>query len=112
MDQVTQQNAALVEEMAAAASSLQNQAQDLVQTVAVFHLREGDGMGTIGTIRTGTGTGTGMVSGNRTQAPKAPTPARAVAPTQARRGPAQLTTRKADVQTPPGTDKDSQWERF
>ncbi|MFN4359243.1 MAG: methyl-accepting chemotaxis protein [Hylemonella sp.] len=38
MDQTTQQNAALVEEMAAAASSLKTQAQDLVQTVAVFRL--------------------------------------------------------------------------
>ncbi|OQW87613.1 MAG: methyl-accepting chemotaxis protein [Rhodoferax ferrireducens] len=38
MDQVTQQNAALVEEMAAAASSLRSQAQELVQTVAVFKL--------------------------------------------------------------------------
>jgi methyl-accepting chemotaxis protein len=38
MDQATQQNAALVEEMAAAASSLKSQAQDLVQTVAVFKL--------------------------------------------------------------------------
>jgi methyl-accepting chemotaxis protein len=38
MDQTTQQNAALVEEMAAAASSLRSQAQDLVQTVAVFKL--------------------------------------------------------------------------
>ncbi len=38
MDHVTQQNAALVEEMAAAASSLKSQAQDLVQTVAVFKL--------------------------------------------------------------------------
>ena len=38
MDQVTQQNAALVEEMAAAASSLKAQAQELVQTVAVFKL--------------------------------------------------------------------------
>jgi hypothetical protein len=42
MDQVTQQNAALVEEMAAAASSLKSQAQDLVQTVAVFKLGVGD----------------------------------------------------------------------
>ena len=41
MDQVTQQNAALVEEMAAAASSLKSQAQDLVGTVAVFKLRSG-----------------------------------------------------------------------
>ena len=38
MDQVTQQNAALVEEMAAAASSLKGQAHDLVEVVSVFEL--------------------------------------------------------------------------
>jgi methyl-accepting chemotaxis protein len=38
MDQVTQQNAALVEQMAAAASSLQSQSGELVQAVAVFKL--------------------------------------------------------------------------
>jgi methyl-accepting chemotaxis protein len=38
MDQVTQQNAALVEEMAAAASTLKDQSDDLVSTVAVFKL--------------------------------------------------------------------------
>ena len=38
MDQTTQQNAALVEQMAAAASSLKSQAQELVQTVAGFNL--------------------------------------------------------------------------
>ena len=42
MDQVTQQNAALVEESAAAAESLRNQADQLVQAVAVFSL-QGDG---------------------------------------------------------------------
>ena len=41
MDQVTQQNAALVEQMAAAADSLKSQAQELVQTVAVFKLAAG-----------------------------------------------------------------------
>lgn len=41
MDQVTQQNAALVEESAAAAESLKCQAQQLVQTVAVFKLPGG-----------------------------------------------------------------------
>jgi methyl-accepting chemotaxis protein len=40
MDQATQQNAALVEQMAAAASSLKSQAEELVQTVAVFRLPE------------------------------------------------------------------------
>ena len=42
MDQVTQQNAALVEESAAAAESLKVQALQLVQTVAVFTLAQGD----------------------------------------------------------------------
>jgi methyl-accepting chemotaxis protein len=41
MDQATQQNAALVEEMAAAASSLKSQAQELVQVVATFRLSDG-----------------------------------------------------------------------
>jgi methyl-accepting chemotaxis protein len=36
LDQVTQQNAALVEESAAAADSMKLQAQRLTQTVAVF----------------------------------------------------------------------------
>ena len=40
MDQATQQNAALVEEMAAAASSLRTQAHQMVEAVAVFRLRE------------------------------------------------------------------------
>ena len=38
LDEVTQQNASLVEEMAAAAGSLQTQAQDLVGVVSVFKL--------------------------------------------------------------------------
>ena len=38
MDQVTQQNAALVEEAAAAAASLQEQAGTLSQVVSVFRL--------------------------------------------------------------------------
>src|SRR5256885_5173809 len=41
MDQTTQQNAALVEESAAAAASLRKQAQDLVEAVAVFQLPRG-----------------------------------------------------------------------
>lgn len=44
IDQNTQQNAALVEEMAAAASMLKSQSQDLVKTVAIFKT-EGDSVG-------------------------------------------------------------------
>jgi len=42
MDQVAQQNAALVEEAAAAAASMQNQAGQLMQMVSVFRLSEGE----------------------------------------------------------------------
>lgn len=41
MDQVTQQNAALVEQMAAAASGLKSQAAELVHAVSVFRLDDG-----------------------------------------------------------------------
>ena len=45
MDEVTQQNAALVEEAAAAAESLEEQARALVQSVGMFKLAEGQGSG-------------------------------------------------------------------
>ncbi|AYM98281.1 HAMP domain-containing protein [Acidovorax sp. 1608163] len=51
MDQATQQNAALVEEMAAAASSLNGQAGELVNAVAVFKLAH-DASGTSYSART------------------------------------------------------------
>ena len=41
LDQTTQQNAALVEELSAAARSLQDQAKAQVQTIAVFTLAGG-----------------------------------------------------------------------
>jgi hypothetical protein len=41
MDQATQQNAALVEQMAAAAGSLSGQARELVEAVAVFRIAQG-----------------------------------------------------------------------
>lgn len=42
MDEMTQQNAALVEQAFAAAESLQDQAAELVQSVAVFRLGDGE----------------------------------------------------------------------
>jgi len=44
MDQATQQNAALVEQMAAAASSLKSQAKNLVQVVGTFKLNAADAL--------------------------------------------------------------------
>jgi methyl-accepting chemotaxis protein-1 (serine sensor receptor) len=48
MDEVTQQNAALVEEAAAAASSLEDQAEQLRTTVSLFKTNEGDVVKTTG----------------------------------------------------------------
>jgi methyl-accepting chemotaxis protein len=50
MDETTQQNAALVEEAAAAAESLEEQARALVQAVAVFRLGS-DGTHPVGALR-------------------------------------------------------------
>jgi methyl-accepting chemotaxis protein len=56
MDQATQQNSALVEEMAAAAMGLNRQAQELVASVALFHLPEsGDTGGRYLGLRGGVG---------------------------------------------------------
>jgi len=49
MDEVTQQNAALVEEAAAAAQSLQDQAGKLSEVVSVFKLDKGHGLSTTAT---------------------------------------------------------------
>jgi len=50
MDEGTQQNAALVEEATAAARSMEQQAGQLVQTVAVFRVHEGEARRATGEI--------------------------------------------------------------
>jgi methyl-accepting chemotaxis protein len=70
MDQVTQQNAALVEEMAASASSLKSQAQDLVQVVSNFQLKD-DGGNTSGVRAPVPNAAPSRAVGNR-NAPKLP----------------------------------------
>jgi len=51
MDQVTQQNAALVEEAAAAANSMQDQAAALSQVVGVFRIGAQPGAATVSTLK-------------------------------------------------------------
>ena len=60
MDQATQQNSALVEQMAAAAMGLKRQANDLVASVAVFQLPQG---GTAGPQLLSLSRGVGQVRG-------------------------------------------------
>jgi methyl-accepting chemotaxis protein len=126
MDQATQQNAALVEEMAAAASSLKSQAQELVQTVAVFKLSAGDahhGIATIAPTRShkpgappfkgtdrregGIPKGAAARSGPApAAAPKAPSKAAVTVPVKM----ASAKPAAAKAPTPKGGDED--WETF
>ena len=82
MDQATQQNAALVEEMAAAAGSLKAQANDLVDTVAVFKL-EAHGAPQRARVRTASpGVGPLPATGERRNRPPAAAAAHATPPTR------------------------------
>jgi methyl-accepting chemotaxis protein len=117
MDQVTQQNAALVEQMAAAAGSLKSQANELVQTVAVFKLSAGEHhpMGMRADVRAPAsqskpfkGAERRLVSAQKPkqQATAKPFMAPSQAPAAARSAPPTLTTKV----TPAGGDED--WETF
>jgi hypothetical protein len=69
MDQATQQNAALVEQMAAAASRLKTQASELVEVVAVFKLDVNDSMVRT-TVRSSAPKVTPFTGGERRTQPK------------------------------------------
>jgi methyl-accepting chemotaxis protein len=113
MDQVTQQNAALVEEMAAAASSLNNQAQDLVSTVAFFRLSSGQTPPAISpaaaVARTvGAAQARPMSAPKPRALPKAPVASRAAQPDHALAKPSKASS--TVTATAGGNDTD--WESF
>jgi methyl-accepting chemotaxis protein len=117
MDQTTQQNAALVEEMAAAASSLKSQAQELVQTVAIFKLADGHAAPSKMQVRAPQSAakpfpeqdrrGGGIPQGAAARRHAAPKPVVKPAP---RAAPAQLAVAKPSPKAPAGGDDD--WETF
>ncbi|HCI13732.1 MAG: chemotaxis protein [Gallionellales bacterium GWA2_60_142] len=98
MDEVTQQNAALVEEAAAAAESLEEQAQNLAVAVATFKVDEGGG----------TALAVGRTSATR------PAPARKLAPPAKSAVPAKAG--KAGARKATGADaqssEDGEWSEF
>jgi hypothetical protein len=111
MDQATQQNAALVEESAAAAGSLRTQAEQLVQSVAFFDLAGGAGRA--------------MAAPAVRPAPAIAPPLRTVAkaPAQPKKAlpasaPSAASSASAPMRTPaPATtaataSKDDEWESF
>jgi len=112
MDQATQQNAALVEEIAAAASSLKSQAQDLVQTVAVFKLGADDGRQAM-TMAAGPAR---PVARNKPMAPARsvprPTPARSVAAKAPAPLPAPKPAAPSGGGAPAASANNDEWETF
>jgi len=106
MDQVTQQNAALVEEMAAAASSLRSQAQDLVSTVAVFKLGTEHSSSFSTPARATPAAATSKVQSAPRLPAAHPTPTRAAAPVAPAAKPPALTANKASA------SDEGEWETF
>jgi methyl-accepting chemotaxis protein len=113
MDQVTQQNAALVEEMAAAASGLKSQAQDLVQVVAVFKLSGNDNQHSVNPRPTAVRSPASVAKAYKS--PERRTPA-ATASAPARPTPRPAPTKSisdAPAKSPaPKKGADEEWETF
>ena len=118
MDQTTQQNAALVEEMAAAASGLKSQAEDLVRTVAVFKLAEGQhsSVAPKANVRAATPMGAFKGSERRLVAPATKPKASVSKPPAAKSAPAKpamLAAAAPKTQPKPApAGGDEEWETF
>ena len=100
MDEVTQQNAALVEEAAAAAESLEEQAQNLSVSVGTFKMDSSS---------------TGTAVARRETAPVARAPAHHAAPARKGTAVARAAPAKAPAAKPkakPQADEDGEWEEF
>ncbi|REE19172.1 methyl-accepting chemotaxis sensory transducer with TarH sensor [Paraburkholderia sp. BL27I4N3] len=117
MDEVTQQNAALVEEAAAAASSLEDQAGKLRTAVAVFHLEESGYKAPVGTPPKRVATPQRSVVARKVSHTRAEQPAphaavatkASAATAQAAAAPARAPA-KAPASAGAGSDQD--WETF
>jgi uncharacterized phage infection (PIP) family protein YhgE len=99
MDEVTQQNAALVEEAAAAAQSMQNQAGNLSQVVSVFRIS-----GQSHALRA-------PAKSNKPAAPAAKAPAAPAAPAKPRSVPAPQPSPERKLALMKSTGNED-WEEF
>ena len=99
MDEVTQQNAALVEEAAAAAEALEEQAQNLSVSVGTFKMDSSS---------------TGTAVARRETAPVARAPAHHAAPARKGTAVARAATKApaAKPKAKPQADEDGEWEEF
>jgi methyl-accepting chemotaxis protein len=100
MDEVTQQNAALVEEAAGAAESMQNQASSLAQVVSVFKLKAG------------AGTGDGMGQSQNALRPARSASVSRAAPTSSGKKRVPIIARLSQEKTRENKDKQDEFEEF
>ena len=109
LDQMTQQNAALVEESSAAAAALHEQAQRLAQVVAVFNV----GNGAVAAPRSPARVAPPAVAPAPVKTPAA-TPARApqAKPTPTKAAAKVSAPQIAPAKTPAALDADGEWESF
>ena len=109
LDQMTQQNAALVEESSAAAAALHEQAQRLAQVVAVFNV----GNGAVAAPRSPARVAPPAVAPAPVKTPAA-TPARAtLAKPMPTKAAAKVSAPQiAPAKTPAASDADGEWESF
>jgi len=113
MDEVTQQNSALVEENAATAKTLQSQAQSMDERVAFFRLREGGSNAQFSRpadTNDGSDTAVAAAPQRSAAAPARPTPIRqsAAAPKRAVAGPA----RRMQTSLATALKDDPEWKEF
>jgi methyl-accepting chemotaxis protein len=101
MDEVTQQNAALVEEAAAAAESLEDQAQTLTEAVSVFRLEAGGNGGNSGGQGGRVSASKPAVSSHRPTASRAQTAART-----------STAARSSSKAAPSVSDEGDEWAEF
>ncbi|WP_313146316.1 methyl-accepting chemotaxis protein [Diaphorobacter nitroreducens] len=109
LDQMTQQNAALVEESSAAAAAMHEQAQRLAQVVAVFNV----GNGPVAAPRSAARVAPPAVAPAPAKTPAA-TPARAtLAKPMPTKAAAKVSAPQiAPAKTPAASDADGEWESF
>ena len=105
LDEMTQQNAALVEQSAAAAESLKQQAARLAEAVAIFKLGRQE---TAQAIAQAKASSQAAIKTN----PPARSAPRAPAPRSARRAPPRLNPPAPPPPAPPGKSGNDDWEEF
>jgi methyl-accepting chemotaxis protein len=103
MDEVTQQNAALVEEAAAASKSLETQAENMRQQMSFFKVKDGGGGGGSSSRRS-TSSGSAASYHNHAAAARKP------AATAGRAGPTHKLPHKSPAPKP--AEDDENWEEF